>query len=96
MEHSIVREKVAQSSSPFPVIHIFVLRHVCCVSGGTYCHPGRLTEVSKSKVINMLAQLYSFSLLPQIMPALHGSLNKTDQEKRKLEKSAALCCAVGE
>ena len=67
---------------------------MCCVSGGTYCHPGRLTEVNKSKVINMLAQLYSFSLLQQIMPALHGSLNKTDQEKRKLEKecSALLCC----
>ena len=97
MEHSIIREKVAQSSSPFPVIHIFVLRHMCVVF--LVAHTVTLVDLLKSiknKVINMLAQLYSFSLLQQIVPALHGSLNKTDQEKRKLEKRAALCCAVGE
>ena len=31
MEHSIIREKVAQSSSPFPLIRVFAWRRTCVV-----------------------------------------------------------------
>ena len=96
MEHSIIREKVAQSSSPFPLIRVFAWRRTCVVFlvARTVTLVDLLKSV-KNKIINVLVQLYSFSLLQQTVPALHGSVNKTDQEKGKLEKSAALCCAVG-
>ena len=60
-------------------------------------HTVTLVDVLKSvknKIINLLVHLYSLSLLQQIVPALHGSLNKIGQEKGKRGKEfrALLCC----
>lgn len=46
MEHSIIREKVAQSTSPFPVIYVFAWRHVCVVF--LVAHTVTLVDVLKS------------------------------------------------